>query len=145
MVWSAVVTLKRRCFNAFCNDHYHHSRGRGGRKLIPALAFNFIIAVTNAWRGKWNGPSIQFFSHRCHFFYLLWKMQKMKTALWGSSGGHHYKVVGQNNVGISKNWNTRGRLQYSLPRVKPGRSFVCQPYASSWGAPRVVEVEITWP
>ena len=24
------------------------------RKMIPALAFNFIIVATNVWRGKWN-------------------------------------------------------------------------------------------
>ena len=27
MVWTAFVKLKRRCFNALCNDYYYHSWG----------------------------------------------------------------------------------------------------------------------
>ena len=32
----------------------------------------------------------------------------------------------------------------SLPRVEPGQSFVCRPYASSWGAQRL-KLEVSQP
>ena len=28
------------------------------QKMMPALAFNFMIAATNAWRGKWNRHAV---------------------------------------------------------------------------------------
>ena len=36
------------------------------QKMMPALAFNFMIAATNAWRGKWNRHAVasdNFFTH----------------------------------------------------------------------------------
>ena len=40
------------------------------RKMMPALAYNFIIVATNAWIGKWNRYAVarsDFFLHRCFF------------------------------------------------------------------------------
>ena len=38
MVWYLVIMSKRRCYiNAFCNDHYHHSRGD------PSMKSNICI------------------------------------------------------------------------------------------------------
>ena len=40
------------------------------RKMMPVLAFNFIIVATNAWRGKWSRHSVapfDIFLYRCHF------------------------------------------------------------------------------
>ena len=106
-------------------------------KMMPALAFNFMIATTNAWRGKWNrhavAPSDNFL-HLCYFFNFC---KKMPTNENGLCPLHYEEVLEaiisavwtEQFVGISMNWDTRGRL----PRVKPGWSFVCQHYASSWG------------
>ena len=44
------------------------------RKMMPVLAFNFIIAATNARRGKWNrhamAPSDNFFTQVPFFLFL---------------------------------------------------------------------------
>ena len=88
------------------------------RKMMPALTFNFIIAATNAWRGKWNRhalvPSDNFFTHFAIFFWFVRKCKKMKIQdvhcpmrkLWRTS----LRSFGQNNMRISKKWDTWGRL-----------------------------------
>ena len=77
------------------------------RKIMPALALNFMIAATNTWRGKWNrhavAPSDNFFTH-CHFYDFEKKCKKMKIdyvhcpmrKFWRTSS----RPFGQNNVGI---------------------------------------------
>ena len=39
-------------------------------------------------------------------------------------------------------WDSLYPASPALPRVKTGYSFICRPYASSWGAPRV-EIEVS--
>ena len=52
------------------------------RKMMTALACNFMIAATNAWIGKWNrhavAPSDKFFYAGAIFLIFVKKMQKMK-------------------------------------------------------------------
>ena len=111
--------------------------------MVPALAFNSIIVATSAWRGKWNRhavvPSVIFFT-QVPFLNFCKKMQKMKIdyvhcpmrKFWRTS----LRPFGQNNVGSQRN-EIPGEGCTSLPRVKPGWSFVCLPCTCSWGAPRV--------
>ena len=54
--------------------------------MMEALAFNFIIAATNAWGGKWNrhavAPSDNFcYTDRAIFLIFVKKMQKIKIDL----------------------------------------------------------------
>ena len=77
--------------------------------MMPALAFNFMIAATNAKIGKWNrhavAPSDNFL-RGYHFLNFCKKMQKMKIdyvhcrsrKFWRTS----LRRFGQNDVGISK-------------------------------------------
>ena len=84
------------------------------RKLMPALAFNFMIAATNAWRGKWNrhavAPCDNFFRHVPFFLIFAKKCKKMKIDHVHCPMGKFWRTsvrpFGQNNVGISKNWDT---------------------------------------
>ena len=116
-----IVELKVFCFEW---HFYHLFRGFPSLdfsqlwKMVPALAFNPVFVATSAWWGKWNrhavAPSDNFFTHTCSFFNFCKKMQKMKIdyvhcpmrKLWRTS----LRPFRQNNVGISKNWDTWERL-----------------------------------
>ena len=85
------------------------------RKMMAALAFNFMIAATNAWIGKWNrhavAPPDNFF-YKCAIFKKICKKMKIDYVhcpmrkFWRTS----LRPFGQNNVGISKKWHTWERL-----------------------------------
>ena len=53
----------------------------------------------------------------------------MSTALWGSYGRHYQGRFGQNNVGISKNWDTWEGCT-SLPRLNLGKVLFAGPTLS---------------
>ena len=107
-----IVQLKKVIF--FEWHFYHLFRGFPSLdfsqlwKMVLALAFNSIIVATSAWRGKWNRhvvvPSDKFFTQmpKMKIDYVHCPMRKF----WRTS----LRPVGQNNVGISKNWDVWGRL-----------------------------------
>ena len=67
------------------------------------------------------------FLRRCHFFNFCKKMQKMK--------------IDYVHCPMRKFWRTSLRTMWESLRIQiPGEgctSFVCRPYAPSWGTPRV--------
>ena len=78
--------------------------------MMPALAFNFMIAATNALIGKWNRHAVAPFDNfnpGAIIYFFCEKMQIMKIGyvhcpmrkFWRTS----LRTFGQNNVGISKN------------------------------------------
>ena len=50
--------------------------------MVPALAFNYVIVATSAWRGKWNknavAPFDNFFYAGAIFFIFVKKSKKKK-------------------------------------------------------------------
>ena len=85
-------------------------------KNDTALAFNSVIVATIAWRGKWSRHAVALSDN---FFYagdIFLFFAKNKNRLYPllSSMRKFWKTLSrpfeQNNVGISKNWDTRGRL-----------------------------------
>ena len=83
------------------------------RKTMPALAFNFLIAATYAWRGKWNRHAVALFDN---FFYtgaifliFVKKCKKWKCPLpYEEVLEAIIKAILQNSVEISNDWDTRG-------------------------------------
>ena len=92
-------------------------------------------------RGMLYVAPYNIFFHMCHFFSFCKKMHKIKIAYVHCPirKFRRQSIEGRldGTMWESPRIEIAGEGCTSFPRVKPGRCFVCGPYAYSWGVPRV--------